>query len=46
MAQGDVPDYATLKLAFEGRIARLILHRPERLNALNPEMLAELLDAL
>ncbi|MBW3095974.1 enoyl-CoA hydratase/isomerase family protein [Pseudohoeflea coraliihabitans] len=42
----DLPDYATVTLAFEGRIARLTLNRPERLNALNPEMLEELLDAL
>ena len=46
MAHRDVPDYATLTLAFEGRIARLTLNRPERLNALNPEMLSDLLDAL
>ena len=46
MAQHDAPDYRTVILAFEGRIARLTLNRPDRLNALNPEMLAELLDAL
>jgi enoyl-CoA hydratase/carnithine racemase len=46
MTTGDVPDYATVTLAFEGRIARLTLNRPDRLNALNPEMLEELLDAL
>lgn len=46
MAQNDTPDYGTLTLAFEGRIARLTLNRPDRLNALNPQMLEELLDAL
>ena len=48
--QHDVPEntpaYGTVTLAFEGRIARLTLNRPDRLNALNPEMLEELLDAL
>jgi enoyl-CoA hydratase/carnithine racemase len=46
MAPSDVPEYQTVKLTFEGRIARLVLHRPDRLNALNPQMLEELLDAL
>lgn len=45
MAQ-DIPQYQTIMLAFEGRIARLTLNRPDRLNALNPQMLDELLDAL
>jgi enoyl-CoA hydratase/carnithine racemase len=35
-----------IELAIEGRIARLTLDRPEKLNALSPEMLEELLDAL
>ena len=50
MAQRDDPEdgpaYGTVTLAFEGRIARLTLNRPDRLNALNPEMLEDLLDAL
>lgn len=46
MAPSDVPDYETVKLTFEDRIARLTLQRPDRLNALNPQMLEELLDAL
>jgi enoyl-CoA hydratase/carnithine racemase len=39
-------DYQTIRLDFEPKIARLTLHRPERLNALDPTMLAELIDAL
>lgn len=39
-------DYQTIRLEFEGAIARVILHRPDKLNALDPEMLEELLDAL
>ena len=50
MAQRDDPEdgpaYGTVTLVFEGRIARLTLNRPDRLNALNPQMLEELLDAL
>lgn len=38
--------YETIRLETEGRIAHLTLHRPEKMNALNPEMLRELLDAL
>ncbi|MEI7786129.1 MAG: enoyl-CoA hydratase/isomerase family protein [Betaproteobacteria bacterium] len=39
-------DYQTIRLEFEPQIARLTLHRPERLNALDPTMLADLIDAL
>jgi len=39
-------DYKTIRLAFEGRVARITLNRPDKLNALNPQMLEELLDAL
>jgi enoyl-CoA hydratase/carnithine racemase len=39
-------EYETIKLSIDGPIARIALHRPDRLNALNPEMLEELLDAL
>ena len=39
-------DYQTIRLEFEPQIARLTLHRPERLNALDPTLLAELIDAL
>lgn len=46
MSAAAIPDYQTLALAFKGRIARLTLNRPERLNALNPQMLEDLLDAL
>ncbi len=42
----DGAEYQTIVLAFEGRIARLTLNRPDRLNALNPQMLEELVDAL
>lgn len=46
MSQDQLPVYETLSLSFHGRIARIVLQRPERLNALNPDMLEELLDAL
>ena len=46
MAQGTVADYQTVTLTVENRIARLTLNRPDRLNALNPQMLEDLLDAL
>lgn len=39
-------DYETIKLEFVGKIARVILDRPDKLNALDPQMLEELLDAL
>ncbi len=42
----DHPGYETIGLSIEGPIARLALNRPDRLNALNPAMLQELLDAL
>ena len=35
-----------VKLAIEGKIARITLDRPEKLNALDPEMLAALEDAV
>lgn len=38
--------YKTIRLDVEGKIARLVLNRPEKLNALDPQMLEELLDAL
>ncbi len=46
MIQEQLPDYQTIGLSFEGRIARLTLRRPDKLNALDPAMLEELLDAL
>jgi enoyl-CoA hydratase/carnithine racemase len=46
MSQGQSRDYRTITLSFDDRIARLTLCRPERLNALDPAMLEELLDAL
>jgi len=39
-------EYETIRLDFDGAIARIILNRPEKLNALDPRMLEELLDAL
>jgi len=39
-------DYETVRLEFDGAIARVVLARPEKLNALDPQMLEELLDAL
>lgn len=38
--------YETISLVVEGKIARLTLTRPDKLNALDPVMLEELLDAL
>lgn len=38
--------YSTIGLEVQGRIARLTLQRPDKLNALDPAMLEELLDAL
>jgi enoyl-CoA hydratase/carnithine racemase len=42
-------EYQTIRVAVEDRVARLELHRPERINALNKAMLLEInaaLDAL
>ena len=38
--------YATIQLDFEGETARLTLNRPEKRNAISPEMVAELMSAL
>jgi enoyl-CoA hydratase/carnithine racemase len=38
--------YETIHLAIQGKVARLTLTRPDKLNALDPVMLEELLDAL
>lgn len=38
--------YERIRFAIESRIARLTLNRPDKLNALDPEMLDEMLDAL
>ncbi len=38
--------YKTIRLEVESKIARLVLNRPDRLNALDPQMLEEMLDAL
>lgn len=38
--------YETIALSIDDRVARITLDRQDRLNALNPAMLAELLDAL
>ncbi len=43
---GSEPAYSTIRLTIEGRIARIVLNRPEKLNALDPVMLEELLAAL
>ncbi len=43
---GQARDYQTIRLTVGGRIAHLTLDRPDKLNALSPEMLEELLDAL
>jgi enoyl-CoA hydratase/carnithine racemase len=38
--------YERIRLEIDGRLARLTLARPDKLNALDPVMLDELLDAL
>ncbi|MBI3524024.1 MAG: enoyl-CoA hydratase/isomerase family protein [Betaproteobacteria bacterium] len=39
------PEFETLRVAAEGPLGRLTLHRPERLNALTPAMLHQLAQA-
>lgn len=46
MTQDAPNQYDTIVLRHDGPIARIALNRPERLNALDPQMLEELLDAL
>lgn len=41
----NIPDYETLKIQVDGPIGRLILNRPERMNALSHNMLEELQEA-
>ena len=38
----NIPNYETLKITVDGSIARLVLNRPERMNALSHNMLEEL----
>lgn len=38
--------YEAIRLNVSGKVARIELHRPDRLNALNPQMLEDLLDVL
>jgi len=38
-------NYETIRYEVTGRVARLELHRPEKHNAMNPQMVRELLDA-
>jgi enoyl-CoA hydratase/carnithine racemase len=46
VTQSPAPDYRSIALTVHDRIARITLDRPDRLNALDPTMLEELLDAL
>lgn len=39
-----MPEYGTIRVEVEGRIGRLVLNRPEKLNALSGELLAEVID--
>jgi enoyl-CoA hydratase/3-hydroxypropionyl-coenzyme A dehydratase len=43
--QGDSMDFETLDLEINGPIAKLVLNRPDRLNAMNSTMLRELAEA-
>lgn len=45
-AAASPPTYNTIQLEVKGKIARLTLMRPDKLNSLDPEMLEELLVAL
>lgn len=45
MSETNGTRYKTISLAIDGPIAHVVLNRPDKLNALNPEMLTELLDA-
>lgn len=38
--------YESIRVQVAGKVARIELHRPDRLNALNPQMLEELLEVL
>ncbi len=44
--QFAAPNYSTIQLDVKGKVAHLTLTRPDKLNALDPVMLEELLDAL
>lgn len=46
MSSATEPDYETISAQRHGRVVRLSLSRPDRLNALDPTMLEEILDAL
>jgi enoyl-CoA hydratase/carnithine racemase len=46
VSSAPVKAYARIRLEIDGRVAELTLNRPDKLNALDPVMLEELLDAL
>jgi len=46
MASAPTPTYETLLYEIENRVLTITLNRPDRLNAFNPQMAKDLLDAL
>lgn len=45
-ATGDATEFETVRLDYEGRVAHLVLDRPDALNSITPTMLTELATAI